>query len=180
MADPQQLFARVYDDLYDQVHSFCARRVGYGDADDAAADVFAAVWRRIDDLDEGQDRAWVFAIARGVVLNHWRSKRRKQRLVDRVGGLRGSGPANPEVVVVQRDQDSAVVDALRQLSQRDQEVLMLSTWDDLSAPEIAIVLDISVNAAQQRIFRARKRLARLVTVEHPGLFDVSTAEGSAS
>ena len=89
-------------------------------------------------------------------------------------------PDKHGIVVVQRDQDSAVVDALRQLSQRDQEVLMLSTWDDLSAPEIAIVLDISVNAAQQRIFRARKRLARLVTVEHPGLFDVSTAEGGAS
>ena len=180
MTDPQQLFARVYDELYDQVHAFCARRVGYGDADDATADVFAAVWRRISDLNEDQHRAWVFAIARGVVLNHWRSSRRKQRLFDRVAGLRRTGPDSPEVVVVQRDQDSAVIGALRQLSQRDQEVLMLSTWDDLSAPEVAIVLDISVNAAQQRIFRARRRLARLVAAEHPGLLDVPIAEGGAS
>ena len=179
MADPEQLFARMYDDLYDQVHAFCARRVGYADADDATADVFAAVWRRIADVNGDQHRAWVFAIARGVVLNHWRSKRRKQRLADRVGGLRRTTPDDPETVVVRRDQDAAVINALRQLPKRDQEVLMLSTWDDLSAPEIAVVLDINVNAAQQRLSRARKRFAKLVTFEHPGLREVSTSEGGA-
>jgi RNA polymerase sigma-70 factor, ECF subfamily len=41
----------------------------------------------------------------------------------------------------------------------DREVLMLAVWEELTAPEIATVLDISVSAAEQRLHRAKQRFA---------------------
>lgn len=177
MTTSEQLFRGIYDDLYDQVHAFCARRVGYDDADDVTADVFAAIWRRIEDVDMRQKRAWTFAVARRVVLNHWRAGGRRRRLRAKVGGVGVEAPEQPETVVVRRDQDAAVLEALESLPAKDREVLMLSAWDDLSAPEISAVLNISAEAVRQRISRARRRLERRVTSSHPEL--VSEFQGEA-
>ena len=48
--------------------------------------------------------------------------------------------------------------ALDGLSATDQELLRLSSWDELSRDEIASVLGIKQNAVDQRLHRARSRL----------------------
>ena len=180
MTTAEQTFARLYEEFYDDVHAFCARRVGWGEADDAAADVFVAVWRRIGEPITTSHRAWLFGVARHVVLNRWRSRDRRRRLIDKVRGVRQHAPPEPDVLVVRREQDEQVVDALNRLSGRDQEVLILSAWDELTAPEIAHVLGIGTAAAHQRIGRARRRLAQVVRQTSPGLaLDLATEEGTA-
>ena len=43
-------------------------RSGFTDAEDAAADVFAVAWRRIEDMPEGDaKKAWLFGVAHRVV-----------------------------------------------------------------------------------------------------------------
>jgi RNA polymerase sigma-70 factor (ECF subfamily) len=49
--------------------------------------------------------------------------------------------------------------ALASLGAQDQEVLGLWAWECLEPREIAIALDVSVNAATLRLGRAKKRLA---------------------
>lgn len=177
MTASESAFARLYDELYDEVYAFCARRVGPEDAADVTAEVFATVWRRMDQPIETTPRAWVFGVARKVVLNEWRSRSRRGRLRDKVGGLRNPSGIEPEVVVVRRMQDERVVEALHRLSKQDQEVLMLSAWDDLSPPEMAHVLGVSVAAIHQRLSRARKRLARVVRSTSPDLVFNELGEG---
>lgn len=180
MTPAETTFARLYEGLYDDVHAFCARRVGWAEADDATADVFIAVWRRIDEPILTTHRAWLFGIARHVVLNRWRTRDRRRKLVDRVRGVRGDTPPEPDVVVVRRAEDDAVLEALNRLSARDQEILRLSTWEELSAPEIAHVLGIRTSAVHQRIGRARRRLEQVVRRSSPELvLDLTTEEGTA-
>jgi RNA polymerase sigma factor (sigma-70 family) len=50
--------------------------------------------------------------------------------------------------------------ALSKLKESDREILLLSTLEELTAPEIASALEISINAAEQRLRRARQRFAR--------------------
>jgi RNA polymerase sigma factor (sigma-70 family) len=164
----EDIFKRLYDERYDEVHAFCARRVGLDDADDAAADVFAVAWRRIDEVQPETARGWIFGVARKVVLNQWRSRSRRARLVERVGGSAVRRSEGPDVVVVRRSEDDAVVAAIEQLRPVDREVIELAAWEELSGPEIAQVLGISTQAAQQRLHRAKRRLAkRLAAI--PGL-----------
>ncbi|MBT8207307.1 MAG: sigma-70 family RNA polymerase sigma factor [Acidimicrobiia bacterium] len=159
MSPAESTFVKMYEEHYDEVLAFCERRVGPDDADDVTADVFAAAWRRIDHVDVSLARAWLFGVARNVVLNQWRSTSRRRRLRERVKHMRNPGPQAPETFVVRRSEDEVVLRALQVLRPGDQEILRLAAWEELSGAEIATVLDISTDAVHQRLHRAKRRLA---------------------
>lgn len=166
MTQAEATFVDLYDAHYDEVHAYCARRVGWADADDAAAEVFAVVWRRIDDVEARTARAWLFGVARGVIRNKWRSASRRSRLIDRAAGHADQPAGGPESVVVRRSELEVVLEALSSLKESDQEILRLAAWEELTGPEIASVLGISIGAVHQRLSRAKRRLAgRLAPME---------------
>jgi RNA polymerase sigma-70 factor (ECF subfamily) len=86
--------------------------------------------------------------------------KRRSRLTQKMASMAPPSNDDPDVVVVRRAQDAEVVGVLRQLKQSDQEVLMLAAWEELTAPEIAVVLEISTSAAEQRLHRAKRRFAK--------------------
>ena len=169
--DPAQVtshestFIALYETHYDEVHAFCARRVGWHDAGDVTAEAFAVAWRRIADLPSDQPRAWVFGVARSIICNQWRSTARRRRLAERVKHLRHAPADEPEGIVIRKSVDAEVLEALGQMRGADREILQLAAWDELSGPEIAAVLGIALPAVQQRISRAKKRLARQLQSE---------------
>jgi RNA polymerase sigma-70 factor (ECF subfamily) len=62
--------------------------------------------------------------------------------------------------VVQRAEYDAVLEAASRLSSRDREVLNLAAWEGLPHREIADILGCSLAAVDQRLHRAKGRLAR--------------------
>ncbi len=152
-------FTRLYEEYYDDVLAYCSRRIGPTEADDATADVFAVAWRRIDDIEWPTVRPWLYGVARGVLANRLRSSGRRRRLLDRISGMAPVFEELPEVQVVRRAQDEAIIAAVQSLKPTDQEVLLLAAWEELKAPEIAQALGISTSAAEQRLHRAKRRLA---------------------
>ena len=159
---------RLYELHYPEVLAYCVRRIGRNDADDAVAEVFAVAWRRRDEIEYETARPWLFGVARGVLANLRRSAHRRDRLVGRVAGLAPRPADPPDLQVVRRSEDEEVITALRRLKQRDQEVLMLTAWEELTAPQIAVTLGISVSAAEQRVHRAKRRLAKSLKPAAPG------------
>jgi len=84
-------------------------------------------------------------------------------------------PANPstsdpssivEEAVVQR----VLTAALGELSAADRLALALRFEQGLDGPDMGRVLGISPNAARQRVFKALRRLERLLVARHPDLF----------
>lgn len=161
----ESTFIALYETHYDEVHAFCSRRVGWHDAGDVTAETFAVAWRRIADLPADQPRAWVFGVARSLIRNQWRSTARRRKLGQRVKHLRHASADEPEDIVIRKTVDAQVLEALGQLRRADREILQLAAWDELSGPEIAAVLGIALPAVQQRISRAKKRLARQLQSE---------------
>jgi RNA polymerase sigma-70 factor (ECF subfamily) len=155
-------FTDLYEAHYDEVLAYCIRRIGSSEADEVAAEVFVVAWRRLEEIDLETARAWLFGVARGVLANRWRSGQRRTRLVGRLAGLAAPAPLLPEDNVVRRAEDEEVIKALRKLKAADREVLMLASWEELSAREIAHAVGISVAAAEQRLHRARRRLAKVL------------------
>jgi RNA polymerase sigma-70 factor (ECF subfamily) len=155
---------RRFDELYEQhfrdVLAYCLRRCPSADGYDAANEVFAIAWRRIDDVPRGEAaRPWLFVVARRVVHRRWRSTRRFRSLVARAVSAHHSLP-DPETIVVQRAEYDRVLEAASRLSDRDREVLNLAAWEGLPHREIAEVLGCSIAAVDQRLHRAKQRLAR--------------------
>lgn len=80
-----------------------------------------------------------------------------------------SADPNPEEQAVSRTGLSRILAALRKLSGRDREALLLVTVGDLGHGEAARVLGISLSALKMRVHRARQRLQQLL--EDPKLWN---------
>ncbi len=154
-------FAEIYAEHFRDVLAYCLRRGQADDAYDAANEVFAIAWRRIADVPAGEAaRAWLFVVAKRVLYRRRRGSWRFRRLVEKVGSQRQSGGPDPETVVVQRAEYDAVLAAASRLSARDREILNLAAWEGLPHREIAQILGCSIAAVDQRLHRAKQRLAK--------------------
>lgn len=125
--DPRERFEALYRAHSGSVQAFARRRVSAAAADDVVADVFLIAWRRLDEV-PFEALPWLLRVTRGVLSNLRRGESRRVALRDRLVSQ------EPAVVVgdsspIQRE--SAVLRALRSLSGRDQELLLLVAWDGL-------------------------------------------------
>jgi RNA polymerase sigma-70 factor (ECF subfamily) len=157
-ASPAARFERCFDRNYADVARFCARRAGSAeDAEDAATEVFATAWRRLDDVpDEPDDRLWLFGVARRVLANAHRAERRRRQLRLRLSAQPPPAPAPPP----RADAAAAsVARALAALSADDRELLLLTGWEGLSPAQVARVVDRPPALVSRRLHRARRRFA---------------------
>lgn len=159
-SEPDARLTQLFERHYDEVLAYCVRRIGRNDADEAAAEVFAIVWKRIDTIRWETVRPWLYGIARGVISNRWRSLKSRSRLSKRMSGFAPNPPETPDVYVVRREEDNEVLRALQTLKETDQEILMLSAWEELTPAEISEALDVSRAAVEQRLHRAKKRFSK--------------------
>ena len=161
LESPPAKFRLVYQQHHAAVRNYCFRRLAPSDANDATAEVFLVVWRRLGDVPQGDDALpFLFGIARKVVANARRANSRRRHLNGRLRDEPGLRVADPGVQVVQRDEVARVLRALSLLSETDQELLRLKAWEKLTSRQIAAATGLSVRAVETRISRARKRLAR--------------------
>lgn len=152
-------FADVYEQWCPAIRAYFARRTPADRVDDAVADTFLVAWRRIDEVPADRDGLlWLYRVAAYVLSHDWRSAGRRARLVARLTSLGPLVSDGPEERVVHDEDRGRVLDALEHLDAKDAELLRLVAWEELSTAEVAVVLDLSSNAASQRISRARKKL----------------------
>ena len=71
------------------------------------------------------------------------------------------------------DAERVLSPALAQLSDDDQEVLRLVSWEDLNLAQVAVALGVSSGAAKVRLHRARRRLRELLSTQPPVLSSFS-------
>lgn len=156
-------FRRIFDTHVPIVHRYCLRRLSVDDANDAVSEIFLVAWRRIEEIPGGEETLpWLLGVARNVVRNVSRSVRRSERLTARAGDEPMTNDPGPEVQVVRSSEYAEVAAALGTLSPRDREVIRLRAWEELTAPQIAMVLGCSVAAAEKRIARSSARLTAAV------------------
>ena len=161
-------FAALYDEAYADLLRFASRRVDPHAAEDVAAESFLVAWRRFDDLPDQPDaaRAWLFGIARGVLLNTRRGAQRQQALSIRLSE-EATGHVGPADDLAAHRVD--VARAFRRLTEGHQEALALTVLDELSSPQAAVVLGISPVAFRLRLSRARRALRLHLEHQPPSL-----------
>lgn len=162
VASGREDFRSLYDRHYDALLGYFLRRSDRASAQDLTAEVFLVAWRRIDDVPSGDEtRLWLYGVAANVAAHHRRSVARKARLEHRLRSVEGrADPDQPEPQVVRRSEYEQVLAAAARLRDRDQEILRLAAWEELPHDQIARLLGVSVAAVDQRLHRAKKRLAK--------------------
>jgi RNA polymerase sigma-70 factor (ECF subfamily) len=136
-------------DVYAPLQRYLRRRTDPATADDVLGDVLLVLWRRADDIPADAVLPWCYGVARGCLSNSLRASARHLKLVRRIAAEPQLSPA---------DDDPVLGDALHALPDGDRELLRLWAWENLAPREIALVLDITPNAASIRLHRATKKL----------------------
>jgi len=155
-------FEQLYRTQWATVHRYAARRVGPDAAADVAAATFATAWSRAQGPDgdgELPSVAWLIATARNHVLNTVRGNRRRRALAERVTATFAAATVDADWDPEAAEASRALLDRVRRtLGDLDAEIVFLTAWEELSAPEIAEVVGLRPDAVRARLSRARRRL----------------------
>ena len=146
-------FEEIAPGLIEPVRRFLARRTDPATADDVLAETLLVCWRRVEELPD-EPLPWVYGVARNCLHNADRSARRQQRLAAKIATV----DPPPEVAPAPEELDDDLTAALAALRPDDAELLRLWAWEQLTPAEIAVVLDVTSNAASIRLHRAREKL----------------------
>jgi RNA polymerase sigma factor (sigma-70 family) len=159
-SERKRRFDALFASFSSDIVAYCGWRAGSAsDAQDAAAEVFLAAWRRLDELPEGEAaRVWLYATARRVIANQRRSSRRRAALQERLAVEPASFPQESPASGLE---DVIVHEALRSLAPRDREVLLLVEWEGLSPAQTATIMGCPTVTARGRLHRARRRFRAL-------------------
>lgn len=161
MTDIDTRAERAVSSYRHHIHAYCVRRLPYAVAGDAASEVMAITWRRRDSLpEEPQTLPWMYGVARRVVWGFRRSERRWLARGEKASrtAILDSNPV--ESGAIQLEEERLVRVALSMLRRPDQEILRLAAWEGLANRDIAAVLGLTPAAADQRLSRAKRRLAQ--------------------
>ena len=150
-SDAETLFV-VYQD---RLRRYLGRASGETElARDLTQEVFVRVSRvAIPVAPENQLAGWLFRIARNVVLDHHRQ--RKRRPEEAVGTFDKARDASQETT-------TALNQALSTLPELERDVFLMREMSGLSYDEIAKACELTPDAVRNRIHRARLQLRQVL------------------
>jgi RNA polymerase sigma factor (sigma-70 family) len=155
-------FGTLFERYGRAIYNYCFRRTAdWAAAEDLSSVVFLEAWRKRDRvlLHEGSALPWLYGVATNVLRNRGRSLRRHRAALERLP--RDSEPDFADDAAQRLDDEARmrrVFESYRQLPRRDQDVLALCVWSELSYEEAAVALEVPVGTVRSRLARARTRL----------------------
>lgn len=153
-----------------RIHGYVLSKMGDPtEADDLTQEVFLRAHRSLASLrDPDAALPWLYRIATNICYDRFRQQARQPRLdprdVSDVGDAvaatasDASEDASADLVVERSETSAWVRDFLKELSDDYRQVIVLHDLQDLTNPEIAEMLGVSVNAIKIRLHRARRKL----------------------
>lgn len=135
------------------------RRLGVdaGAADDAAQEVFVVASRRLDDVEPGKERAFLFGTAMRVAADARRARARRPIVADADAVDRAVDTGASMDDLADRERARALLDAiLDEMELELRAVFVLYELEELTMSEIASCLDLPPGTVASRLRRARE------------------------
>ena len=140
---------------------FVAGRLGVDEKnlEDKAHDVFVIFYKRRRVFDENRPvRPWLCGIAARVALDYNRlAYKKREVLVDTI--IQDNHMMDPEAVMAQKEAKRLLFAALDTLDADRRSVFVLHDLEGRSIPEIAEMVDVSINTLYSRLRLARQQVA---------------------
>lgn len=157
-ARDREAFAALFAQYKNLVYRSASLMLGDPhDAEDALQEVFVLVHRSLDGFDphKGAFTTWLHRITINYCLNH---RRKRSFLSTPLDEALSTG----EFPGAQSAEDEAIWQAVRGLSDKQQAVVVLRYYWDLSYAEVAQILDIPLGTVKSRLDLALKTLRPLL------------------
>lgn len=143
---------------------YIVRIVGDEDlAEELTQETFFRLWRSRASFDPEKGRfvSWIYQIATRLCFDSKRASNRRPQtysIDDTMIEFPTGTHLRADKVLYSKEVKQAVHQAMQELPANQRLALQMSRFEDMSHQEIAQVLDCSVGAVEQLIFRARKTL----------------------
>jgi RNA polymerase sigma factor (sigma-70 family) len=159
--DTTNAFARLYENEVWSVYGFFGYRLGSRqEAEDLTQLTFERALRAWDrfDANRASGRTWLLTIARNLLVDHYRSADpvRKEPLPQDDAGESVLGQAEPVEPRLGPAPDLEA--ALGTLDDRERELIALRFGGDLTGPQIAELMGLSLANVQQILSRTLRKL----------------------
>jgi len=150
--------ATLVDRYARRLQAFAWRMLGdREEAEDVVQDSFLRLWKHARRWKPGAARfsTWLYQVAANGCRD--RLRKRRDHSAEAVDWLVDDTPGGREQLQ-QAERDAVVQQAVKELPDRQREALLLSHYDGMGNPDIAAVLEVSVEAVESLLARARRRL----------------------
>lgn len=151
------------------VHSLTYRMTGsLADAEDLAQETFIRAYGQIGSFrGNAKFSTWLYRIAVNVCINWRQSEARRFQLQNKVAGEFSTWPAEKEISAA--GEPNEIQAALLKLPPKQRAAIVLTIYDGLNHAEAAKILHCSETTVSWRVFAAKKKLKRWLSVERAAL-----------
>lgn len=134
------------------------------EAEEAAQDVFIAAVKGLPGYrSESSLSTWLYSITINLCRNRIRRRLVKERVLQALRGIflvRRSGTPPPEEIVIRRESNADVLEAVDNLGEKHRLPVILYYYHNFTVSEIAQMLDLQEGTVLSRLFTARERLRK--------------------
>lgn len=153
----EKIFIESFSEYGDAIFRFCLMKVSNVElAEDMTQEVFARYWQYVrDGKTMTNTRSFLYTIANNMAKD-WYKKKKSYSLDEKIesGVMLKDTSAGPDIMAEYKE----VLDTMKDLEEKDREVLMLKYVEGLDPKDIAEVLNETANVISVRLNRATKRL----------------------
>jgi len=156
-------FRQLFEQYQHLVFNICFRMTGNReDAEDAAQDVFLKIFHQIGNFrGEAKLSSWIYRLTVNTCLKTARRKKLEYWFSLDFFFQEQEEPARenlPDEQIESSETEILVQRAIQQLPPRQKTALILQRYENLSAEEIARIMETSLSAVEALLHRARENL----------------------
>ncbi|MEO9899422.1 sigma-70 family RNA polymerase sigma factor [Nisaea sp.] len=154
------------------ISAFAYRMLGnQSDAEDISQETFGRVWSHAPRWSpNGKAKSWIYRIAHNLCIDRLRARRSTVDIADQE--IEDSTPG-PEQTLARKRTETNVRDAVDLLPERQRIAISLFHLKDMTADEAAETMDISIDALESLLRRARKKLKEIMLDQQSGTFETA-------
>jgi RNA polymerase sigma-70 factor (ECF subfamily) len=175
LSGDKNTFAVLVEKYQQMVFRVCRGFVVYKeDADDLMQETFIKAFRALDTFNQqAAFSTWIYRITLNTCLNYKRKNERNRfflrinmsevRDVKKSGSSMSQGIRQADQQLIDDQNSMKIKQAIGRLPEKQQTAFLLSKYEEMPQQEIALVMNLSLGAVEQLLFRARENLRKQLT-----------------
>ena len=166
-------FDSIYREFQPKIQRYLRHLVGEDDAADLTQVVFLKVSRSLENFrEEASLSTWIYRIATNTAHDHVTSAAVRHKEVEQLldeaeslDDLPDTASAGTDQAYIRSEMNACIRGVVDQLPENYRTVLLLGEFEGFTNPEIAGILDVSIDTVKIRLHRARARLRQAMEAQ---------------
>lgn len=152
----------IFRQYHDRIQHYILGKVSdYYIAEDLTSTVFLKISQKLQDYDESKASisTWIYTIANNTVIDFYRTNKTYEEVPEDIA-VNGE----PDEEILRSEQLTELADALRQLTERERDIIILHFYHNRTLKEIALTMGMSygnVKVVQQKALMKLRGLIRI-------------------